>query len=237
MSQIPPLPSPDTGPLPAQPAGDRPDFGVDERQYAGIGEAAALLGLSRTSVQKLVDAGHLQAVKTQGGHRRVLRTSLLALRASMARRGSADAGALPEPAPPAVPRRQTLGVLLVDDDAAALAFMRGVLQRAVPGAVVEVARDGMEAVLLLERLRPDLLVTDLRMEPFDGYRLAWLVHGKPEFQGVQVLAVTAADPAEIASRGGLPPEVPVRHKPLSPEWLAGWVLGHAQARRRLGAAG
>ena len=44
--------------------------------YVGIGEAAKILALSRTSIQKLVDSGQLAAVKTTGGHRRILRESI-----------------------------------------------------------------------------------------------------------------------------------------------------------------
>ena len=45
--------------------------------YIGVGEAARLMSLSRTSMQKLVDAGVVEAVKTMGGHRRILRSSLM----------------------------------------------------------------------------------------------------------------------------------------------------------------
>lgn len=43
----------------------------------GIGKAARPMSLSRTSMQKLVDAGVVAAVKTACGHRRISRSSLM----------------------------------------------------------------------------------------------------------------------------------------------------------------
>ena len=49
---------------------------VKDSEFVGIGEAARLMSLSRTSMQKLVDSGEVAAIKTAGGHRRILRKSL-----------------------------------------------------------------------------------------------------------------------------------------------------------------
>lgn len=217
---------------------DRSGFGgLDDRQYVGIGEASSLLGLSRTSVQKLVDAGRLLAVKTEGGHRRILRDSLRDQLDQMARRIGPDGGTLSGPLPtgaPATRRAGPLQIQIVDDDAVALTLLRSTVQRALPQAQVTLARDGVEAVLMLERLRPDLLITDLHMQPFDGWQLSWLVHERPEFAGVQILALTVATDAEIAERGGLPPGALVRHKPVPHDWLTGWLQAHAQVHERAG---
>lgn len=37
----------------------------------GVGEAAAVLGVSTDTVRRWVDSGHLTATRTQGGHRRI----------------------------------------------------------------------------------------------------------------------------------------------------------------------
>lgn len=211
--------------------------GLDDRQYVGIGEASILLGLSRTSVQKLVDGGRLLAVKTEGGHRRILRDSLRDQLDQMARRSGLEGNSLAAPLPtgtPAARRAGPLQIQIVDDDAVALTLLRSTVQRALPQAQITLARDGVEAVLMLERLRPDLLITDLHMQPFDGWRLSWLVHERPEFAGVQILALTVATDEEIAQRGGLPPGALVRHKPVPQEWLTGWLQAHAQVHERAG---
>ncbi len=206
---------------------------LEDGPYVGIGEAAARLGLSRSSVQKLVDVGRLQAVKTEGGHRRILRDSLREQLDAMARRGGFEASVLEAsdpPLPAAAARRGAFTVQLVNGGPAALARLRTVVQQALPQAHVEEAHDAVEAVLVLERLRPDVLVTDLQLQPFDGFRLAQLVKDRAEFRGVQVLVLTSSSGAEIARRTDLPAGVLVQPESVSSQWLAGWLQAHAQAR-------
>ena len=50
--------------------------------YIGTKEAAALLGVSVSTIQKMVEAGTLRAWKTQGGHRRISANSVTSLKRS-----------------------------------------------------------------------------------------------------------------------------------------------------------
>ncbi|MBE7941348.1 MULTISPECIES: response regulator [Ramlibacter] len=208
---------------------------MDDPHYVGIGEAAELLGLSRTSLQKLVDAGRLEAIKTLGGHRRILRTSLLSLRDEMAQRGT-DPGELRPgralPPPQLASQTGKLEVLVVDDDEVTIEFLDGLLRKNMEDCEITVARDGIEAVLQLDRRRPHVVITDLNMKPFDGFRLAWLIHEKPEYRGIFVLAITGLSAKDIAARGGLPPGTVLHRKPLNPHRLLGFLEGHAQIQLR-----
>ncbi len=67
-------------------------------------------------------------------------------------------------APPTTPAR----VLLADDHELAREALRSVLSREPDLCIVGEARDGAEAVALTQRLRPDLVVMDLRMPGLDG---------------------------------------------------------------------
>jgi excisionase family DNA binding protein len=78
-----------------------------ERAFCSTREAATLLGVSVGTVQLWVESGRLEAWKTAGGHRRVMRDSVERL---LRRRSTADA----PPPPNAEPRRPT--VMVVDDD-------------------------------------------------------------------------------------------------------------------------
>src|SRR6185436_10054659 len=73
-------------------------------------EAAQRLGMAVRSVQLMVDRGELQAWKTPGGHRRILRSSLDAWLATRA--GPAKAAA-----PSAAPREggRPMTLLLIED--------------------------------------------------------------------------------------------------------------------------
>jgi DNA-binding NarL/FixJ family response regulator len=61
-----------------------------------------------------------------------------------------------------------IDVLLVDDDHLMRAGLRMIIEQSPDIRVVEEAGDGEEAVRLARRLRPDLVVMDIRMPVLDG---------------------------------------------------------------------
>ena len=206
-----------------------------DSDLVGVGEAAQILGMSRTSLQKLVDGGHLAAIKTAGGHRRISRESLRALGEKMglgAVRTVAASRAAPAPVlAKESPANGKFTVLLVEDDEVQIALVTTLVQRHFPQIVLQVARDGLDAVLQLERIRPHLIITDLKMEPFDGFRLLQLIHSKPEYAGMALLVMSSLSAKEIDKRGGLPAGVVFYRKPLNAERLTGYLDAHVQLHR------
>lgn len=202
--------------------------------FLGIGEASRILGLSRTSLQKLVDSGRIPAVKTAGGHRRLPREAVDAVNQKTGPKALlrlfeppvADGGALANN--PADDHPDELTVLVVEDDAATGALMASMFADWFPGVNFLLATDGLDAVLMLERNRPRILITDLQMEPFDGFRLLQLVTGRPEYQSVALVVVSGMNEQEIERHGGLAPEVLVLRKPLDLQRLRGFVDAHVQ---------
>jgi DNA-binding NarL/FixJ family response regulator len=73
------------------------------------------------------------------------------------------AGAAPEPAV-----ARTLRVVVVDDQLPFRIALRRVLQRAAGVDVVAEGADGAEAIDLVERMQPDVVVLDVRMPGTDG---------------------------------------------------------------------
>lgn len=69
-----------------------------------------------------------------------------------------------EPPPPT----QILRVVVVDDQLPFRIALRRVLQRAVGVDVVAEGADGAEAIELVEKLQPDVVVLDVRMPGMDG---------------------------------------------------------------------
>lgn len=207
--------------------------------YVGVGEAARLMSLSRTSMQKLVDAGVVSAIKTAGGHRRILRSSLML-------KMPANAGAPQQPGSrpgrrrddaryasnPSPQRTDSLLVLIVEDDAATAALLEATLAAYAPQLVTMTAADGLDAVLLLERSRPDILITDLNMQPFDGFKLIQQVTSRSEYKHMLLIAISGLSETEIAARGGLPPNVLFFPKPLDLSRLKGFADAHLQLLRR-----
>jgi excisionase family DNA binding protein len=198
--------------------------------FVGIGEASRILGLSRTSLQKLVDSGRIPAVKTAGGHRRLTRAAVDAVNQKTGPKAllrllepSAD-----EVGAPADDGPDELTVLVVEDDAATAALLASLFDDYYPGVNLLQATDGLDAVLMLERKRPKILITDLNMEPFDGFRLLQLVTGRPEYQSVALVVLSGMSEQEIDRRGGLPPHVLFLRKPLDLQRLRGFIDAHVQ---------
>lgn len=189
-----------------------------------------MLGLSRTSLQKLVDSGKIAAVKTAGGHRRLARDAIDAVNQKAGPKAvvglmeppSARSGGLADDQP------QVLTVLLVEDDAATAAFIASMFADFYPGVNLLLATDGLDAVLMIERNRPQILITDLNMKPFDGFRLLQLVTRRPEYQSVALVVISGMSEQEINRRGGLPLNVLFLRKPLELQRLRGFVDAHIQ---------
>jgi excisionase family DNA binding protein len=186
-----------------------------EGRFCSTTDAARMLGLSNTTVQGMVERGELKAWKTRGGHRRILVESV--------ERVAAMRGAPPSARARGEQQAVVLDVLVVEDDAA----LRDVYARTIGGwglpVRVTAAADGMEALLLIERQRPDLLVADLQMRPMDGFELLRMLRQHREFDAMMVVAVTGLDEAEIDARGGVPRGTVVYPKPVPFEKLQGFI--------------
>jgi len=84
---------------------------------------------------------------------------------------------------PAIPR-----ILVVDDSLPQLRLLCLTLER--EGFAVESAKNGAEALLLLETGPFDLVVSDCMMPILDGYQLCRLIKDDPAFAGIPVLLLT-----------------------------------------------
>lgn len=59
-----------------------------ELQMLTTGQAAMLMGVRPSTIQRWCDSGRLECIVTMGGHRRVKRTDILALAARKGRRAA-----------------------------------------------------------------------------------------------------------------------------------------------------
>jgi excisionase family DNA binding protein len=176
-------------------------------------QAAKMLGLSVSSVQKMVISGALSAWVTPGGHRRILRATVEALTSLRSQ------AAAPEPRVV----HSKMRVLLAEDDPIQVQFIRTLLDRSEHQIDLIVATDGSMALIQLERQRPDLVITDLMMRPFDGFHLIRTLEQEPAYFPIDVVVMSALDLAEAQSRGHLPQWVTYYQKPVHAERLLGYL--------------
>lgn len=169
-------------------------------------EAAQRLGMAVRSVQLMVDRGELQAWKTPGGHRRILRSSLDGW---LAARGGAVAA---PPAATAVPGARPLTLLLIEDSVHFQNLISLVVKRELPGADLHVASDGIAGLALAGRLEPDVLLIDILLPGIDGAALITSLRSHPQFARSQLIVVTALDEAQRAPYRFALDGVPVVHK-------------------------
>jgi CheY-like chemotaxis protein len=94
-------------------------------------------------------------------------------------------------------------ILIAEDNAVNRELLRELLE--MRGHAVFEARDGEEALRLLEDSKPDILLLDLGMPVLDGYATVRKIRENPAFATLPVLAVTAyamqGDKERILSSG------------------------------------
>jgi DNA-binding NarL/FixJ family response regulator len=81
-------------------------------------------------------------------------------------------------------------VLLADDQALVRSGFRVLVQTAADIQVVGEARDGRQALELADRLRPDVVLMDIRMPVLDGLAATKAISADPDLNQVRVLILT-----------------------------------------------
>ena len=179
--------------------------------YCGTTYAARLLGLSVGTIQSLVEKNELQAWKTQGGHRRI---SMPSIREYQRKHNM--------PVTMAESHSLRLRVLVVDDDPVARETLRGLTSRSEIPVDCTVMSSGLEALIDIASIQPDVLIADLNMPGVDGFELLRTLRNNSQFSKMSCLAISALTHEEIHARGGLPEGVIFMPKPLSMNWLNGF---------------
>lgn len=97
-------------------------------------------------------------------------------------------------------RGPMMGRLVIYEDEDAIRTLIGLSLRATPHALL-FAADGVEGLALIERRRPDLVITDVRMPRLDGFGLCEAVRARPDLPRLPVLLLTASVHREELEEG------------------------------------
>jgi excisionase family DNA binding protein len=202
-------------------------------------EAAEMLGVSLRTAQLWVERGRLRAWKTAGGHRRIERASVEALRAgsTTGAASSTTAGAVdtpagyagPHPATGLKPADQPLRVVAVEDDKTLQSLYRIAIGAMPFPTEVHVAANGFDGLLLIGKTHPDVVILDLNLPGMDGFRLIRELDQHEDFDTLEIVVVSALSQAEIRDRGDIPETIEIFTKPLAMSQLE---LFLSRSRRR-----
>ena len=178
-----------------------------EKSFCTTREAATLLGVSVGTVQLWVESGLLQAWKTSGGHRRVMRDSVEGL---LHKKPGAAIGARVV----SVTGQRSLRVMVVEDDPSLLRLYETQLARWPLPMELTLMDNAISALLHMGRGGPDLLITDLHMPGMDGFAMLRVLNQSPEMARTRIVVVSGLDANEITEHGGVPQGVEVLAKPI-----------------------
>jgi excisionase family DNA binding protein len=178
-----------------------------QKSFCTTREAATLLGVSVGTVQLWVENGLLQAWKTAGGHRRVLRDSVESL---LHKKPSAPVGTTVV----SVSGQRRMRVMVVEDDPSLLRLYETQLARWTIPMELTLMDNAISALLHMGRGGPDLLITDLHMPGMDGFAMLRVLNQSPEMARTKMVVVSGLDADEINARGGVPTGVEVLAKPI-----------------------
>ena len=183
-------------------------------------EAASFLGMSVSSIQKLVESGELPAWKTRGGHRRIPRSALDEFKGQRLDNGVAARAA-----------RSRL-LIVEDDEMLRKLYAVRIGQWNLP-LDLTLCHSGYDGLIEIGTRPPDILLLDISMRGIDGYEIMETVMSRPTLQGMHIVIVTALDRRDLDARGGVPPGVALYHKPVPFDQLQGFITACCMQKQRL----
>ncbi len=143
-------------------------------------KAAKYCDVSSKTIINWVEAKHIKAYKTVGGHRRIKRADLEDF---MNRQG------IPIPAGSASDERKR--ILVVDDDPIIVETIVQSLEEDEYGYEVISASDGFEAGLQINHFKPDLLILDIMMPDIKGYEVCEKVKSNEDTKNTVIIVLSA----------------------------------------------
>lgn len=180
--------------------------------YCTTREAAQKLGVSLRTVQLWVESGVLKAWKTDGGHRRLPLSAVNELIEQ--RMGKSHSPALSS---------NFFNILVLEDDEDMVKLYQMTMEGWHIPIQVTFVPSVYEALIVIGRGQPDLLITDLKMPGVDGFEIINLLRNDEALKGLDIVVVTALNQAEIEEKGSLPADIMVFTKPVSFDQLLGYI--------------
>ncbi len=143
-------------------------------------KASQYCSVSPKTIINWIDAGHIKAYRTPGGHRRI---NLKDLEAFMTKQGI--------PIPESVLEDDRKKILVVDDDPIIVESIVQSLEEDEHDYEVISAADGFEAGLQVNHFKPNLLILDIMMPDIKGYEVCQKIKSNTETKDTKIIVLSA----------------------------------------------
>ena len=174
---------------------------INKKPYLTSREAAEILGVALSTIQIWTQKGQLDAWLTEGGHRRIKRTSVdRMLHKRLAATGEAE--------------DEYPCILVVEDCPKQQSLYRQQFTARGFANKLVIASNGFEGLIQIGHHKPDVIITDLKMPFMDGFQMVRALKNNSECDNSLTIVVSSYDKDEIKQQGGLPSGVHLYAKPI-----------------------
>lgn len=143
-------------------------------------QASKYCHVSPKTIINWIDAGHFEAYKTAGGHRRIERSKL---------EGFMKKQGIPIPDQDEIGERKK--ILIVDDDPIIVETLVQALEEEEYDYEIISAADGFEAGLQVNHYKPHLIILDIMMPDIKGYEVCKTIKGNEETRDTKIIVLSA----------------------------------------------
>ncbi|MEQ6289208.1 excisionase family DNA-binding protein [Vogesella sp. GCM10023246] len=188
-------------------------YRMPEQEFVTTRQAAEVIGVSYTTIQRMVEQGLLKAWKTNGGHRRISRASLNAYITGKAARKM----------------RPQLLVYHVEKQEAKRQQLAQMLAGWQLPLQVRAFDDGISALVAIGQERPDVLIIDLLMPGVSAFDLLQLLQQPNHpLEGIDIVLTSDMDNAMVQQWASLPANVVFYGYPLPQQQMQGYFQAKTQ---------
>ncbi len=145
-----------------------------------VSQASKYCKVAPKTIINWIEAGHINAYRTVGGHRRIKKEDLDRF--------------LEEHQMPAFEESSEDAkkkILVVDDDQIIVETIVQSLEEDEHGYELISAADGFEAGIQVSHFKPDLIILDIMMPDINGYEVCKKIKSKPETKHIKIIVLSA----------------------------------------------
>ena len=143
-------------------------------------QASKYCNVSPKTIINWIDAGHIEAYKTVGGHRRIKKSDMESF---MRKQG------IPVPDQEIISERKK--ILIVDDDPIIVeTLVQGLEEEEYDYEIIS-ASDGFEAGLQVNHFKPHLLILDIMMPDIKGFEVCRKIKTNEETKDTKIIVLSA----------------------------------------------